>query len=46
MKGLKIYNDEDIKSKTGLEKMRQFWNEKVELLCTRSETANLMKTEI
>ncbi|CAB4029381.1 Hypothetical predicted protein [Paramuricea clavata] len=30
MKGLKIYNDEDIKSKTGLEKMRQFWNEKVE----------------
>ncbi|CAB4013194.1 Hypothetical predicted protein [Paramuricea clavata] len=47
MKGMKIFNNQEIKSQTGLEKMRrQFWNEKAELLCTRSETANLSKTEI
>jgi hypothetical protein len=47
MKGMKIFNNQEIKSQTGLEKMRrQFWNEKAELLCTRYKTANLSKNEI
>ena len=47
-KGLKIYNNEEIKKAgSDTEKLRrQFWNEKAEFLCARSETAHLKKTEL
>ena len=47
-KGLKIYDDKEIETaKSDLERMRrQFWNEKCEQLCTRSETANQEKYAI
>ena len=47
-KGLKIYDNKEIETaKSDLERMRrQFWNEKCEQLCTRSETANQKKYAI
>ena len=47
-KGLKIYDKKEIETaKSDLERMRrQFWNEKCEQLCTRSETANQEKYAI
>ena len=47
-KGLKIYEKKEIETaKSDLERMRrQFWNEKCEQLCTRSETANQGKYAI